>query len=180
MRTMKFILLGVFCAALSGTIHAGQTTGDTFDMKSGSGTSLAGGKQVESRIGRTFGHVELRPAAGARGEKESDAMAGLSSDAAGAEKPLWVGVRPSHPNPFNPTTSIEYAVGERGFVTLRIYDVSGRVVRTLVSDTRDPGKVHVAVWDGRDERGRSVSSGVYFYRLEARNLVQTRKMVLLK
>ena len=179
MRTTKFILLCVFCAALSGAIHAGQITGDTFDMKSGSGTSLANGKQVESRIGRTFGHVELRPAS-VRGEKESDLMLGLSSEAAEADKPLWVGVRPSHPNPFNPTTSIEYAVGERGFVTLRIYDVSGRVVRTLVSDTREPGKVHVAVWDGRDGRGRSVSSGVYFYRLETRNLVQTRKMVLLK
>lgn len=179
MRTTKLILLCVFCAALSGSIHAGQTTGDTFDMKSGSGTSLAGEKQVESTVGRTFGYVELRPA-GVRGEKESGPTLGLRSGEAEAGKPLWVGVRPSHPNPFNPTTSIEYAVGERGFVTLRVYDVSGRVVRTLVSDTRNPGEVHVAVWDGRDDRGRPVSSGVYFYQLQTRNLVQTRKMVLLK
>jgi len=86
----------------------------------------------------------------------------------------------NRPNPFNPTTTIEYTVREQGLVNLRIYNVAGQLIRTLVNDLKTPGEVHTATWDGRNNAGQSVSSGVYFYKLVSGNFVQTKKMVLLK
>jgi hypothetical protein len=86
----------------------------------------------------------------------------------------------NRPNPFNPTTTIEFTVKERANVQLRIYNVAGQLIRTLVNEARTPGEVHTATWDGRNDAGQSVSSGVYFYKLVAGNFVQTKKMVLLK
>jgi hypothetical protein len=86
----------------------------------------------------------------------------------------------NRPNPFNPTTTIEFSVKERANVQLRIYNVAGQLVRTLVNEAKTPGEVHTATWDGRNDAGQSVSSGVYFYKLVAGSFVQTKKMVLLK
>ena len=85
----------------------------------------------------------------------------------------------NHPNPFNPKTSIGYYLPERSSVTLSIYNVSGELVRTLVNGVQEKGH-HEARWDGRDERGRPMSSGVYFYTLKAHKRRITKKMVLLK
>jgi len=87
----------------------------------------------------------------------------------------------NHPNPFNPTTIIEYGIQDRGPVNLTIYDVSGRVVRTLVDEaqTLRSGQFK-ATWDGRSDAGTPAASGVYFYRLVTRGFNQTHKMVLLK
>jgi len=86
----------------------------------------------------------------------------------------------NYPNPFNPTTLIRYVVPSPGaHVSLRIYDVSGRLVKTLHDGFTSSG-LHAAAWDGTNLHGQSVSSGVYFYRLEAPTLTHTRKMVLLK
>jgi hypothetical protein len=87
----------------------------------------------------------------------------------------------NHPNPFNPTTIIEYSIRERGRVTLTIHDVTGRVVRTLVDEVQTPRFGYSAVtWDGRSDTGTPAASGVYFYRLVAPGFSQTYKMVLLK
>jgi hypothetical protein len=86
----------------------------------------------------------------------------------------------NRPNPFNPTTTIEFSLKERANVQLKIYNVAGQLVRTLVNEARTPGEVHTATWDGRNDAGQSVSSGVYFYKLVAGSFVQTKKMVLLK
>jgi hypothetical protein len=86
----------------------------------------------------------------------------------------------NRPNPFNPTTTIEYTVKVRGMVNLRIYNVAGQLIRTLVNDVKSPGEVHAVVWDGRNNSGQTVSSGVYFYKLVSGDFVQTKKMVLLK
>ncbi|MSS72259.1 MAG: T9SS type A sorting domain-containing protein [Candidatus Latescibacteria bacterium] len=80
---------------------------------------------------------------------------------------------------FNPATSIRFSVPEAGLVQLRIYDVAGRVVRMLMAGAQGAGRFQVA-WDGTDEAGRRVASGVYFYRLEASGATLTRKMLLLK
>jgi hypothetical protein len=87
----------------------------------------------------------------------------------------------NYPNPFNPTTRIAFIVpqGAQEQVTLSIHDVTGARVRTLVEDTRSPGR-YETVWDGRDARGNPVGSGVYFYRLHAGQTSLTKKMVLLK
>jgi hypothetical protein len=86
----------------------------------------------------------------------------------------------NYPNPFNPSTSIEFTVRERTRVSLKVYDVSGQLVRTLLEAERAPGEVHRMTWDGRNDAGQAVSSGVYFYRLVASDFTQTKKMVLLK
>jgi flagellar hook assembly protein FlgD len=65
-------------------------------------------------------------------------------------------------------------------VTLRIYDVAGRLIKTLVDDNRLPGIVHKLAWDGKNDAGGEVASGVYFYKLVAGDFSQTNKMVLLK
>jgi fibronectin type 3 domain-containing protein len=84
------------------------------------------------------------------------------------------------PNPFNPTTLIRYDIPEGGrAVTLAVYDVGGRLVRTLVDGVETPGEKTVS-WDGHDSDGRTVASGVYFYRLTSTSYTETRKMLLMK
>lgn len=85
----------------------------------------------------------------------------------------------NRPNPFNPETVIPYDAGPGGRISLRIYDAAGRLVRTLVDAAQPPGIYH-ARWNGRNDRGRPVASGRYFYRLTVGNTVRTRGMVLLK
>lgn len=85
----------------------------------------------------------------------------------------------SFPNPFNPRTTITFGVTRPGSVSLKIYDVSGRLVRALVNQELPAGHYEEA-WDGRDDHGAQVASGVYFYRLSAGGFSQTRKIVLLK
>jgi hypothetical protein len=94
--------------------------------------------------------------------------------------PLKNSLSVNYPNPFNPATMIDFTVAVRGHVELAIYDVAGRRIRVLVSGVRSPGLVHHARWNGRDDGGRIVASGVYFYRLRADGFTQTHKMVLLK
>jgi flagellar hook assembly protein FlgD len=94
--------------------------------------------------------------------------------------PRTLALHPNVPNPFNPTTTIAYDVPANGTnVTIRVYDVSGRLVRTLVDGQRAAG-THAATWDGRNEAGETVSSGVYFYRMVAGSFSEARRMVLLK
>ncbi len=91
------------------------------------------------------------------------------------------------PNPFNPTTKINYAIparvnGERiaaAHIDLRIFDVRGRTVRTLVNGAQAPGR-YAIVWDGRDERGNALGTGMYFYRLQTPTFTQAKKMMLVK
>ena len=85
------------------------------------------------------------------------------------------------PNPFNPATSINYSVpeGTSQAVRLAVYDIRGKLVRTLVDQVKSAG-TYTVFWDGTDESGVQVSSGVYFYRMVSGSFIQTRKMVLLK
>lgn len=87
----------------------------------------------------------------------------------------------NYPNPFNPTTRIAYYVpeGPRRRVSLVIYDVTGARVRTLFDGLQGPGRFEVT-WDGRDQRGNRVGSGIYFYRLRQKGYAATKKMLLLK
>ena len=84
------------------------------------------------------------------------------------------------PNPFNPRTSILYRVRDDGGATLRIYAMNGSLVRTLADGGQRAGVFNRVEWDGTDDSGQRVASGVYFYRLESAGEVLTRKMVLLK
>ena len=85
----------------------------------------------------------------------------------------------NHPNPFNPSTTIRYNLAAGGDVRLIVYDAAGHRVRSLVNGNESAGE-HAVEFDGRDDRGVTLASGVYFYRLDASGVAQTRKMVLLK
>ncbi len=84
------------------------------------------------------------------------------------------------PNPFNPMTVIRFDLARSGRVQLRIYDVAGRLVRTLVDAEMPAGRDHEASWNGLDDSGQRLGSGVYFYRLDAAGERLTRKLVVMK
>lgn len=90
-----------------------------------------------------------------------------------------VALSPNYPNPFGPSTTIRFELPEAARVTLKVYDVSGRFVREL-ADAQLPAGPHVRAWDGRDESGAPVATGVYFCRFEAGARSQTRRMVLIR
>jgi hypothetical protein len=92
----------------------------------------------------------------------------------------------NYPNPFNPSTAIPFKAGSRKLgagiptrTTLKIYNVLGQLVRTLVDEEKSPGNYQV-IWDGKNQKGNEVSSGIYFYQLKAGNYKETRKMSLLR
>jgi hypothetical protein len=90
--------------------------------------------------------------------------------------PLVTSLWQNRPNPFAERTEVLYQLANKGKVKLVVYNVLGQAVRRLVNREEEPG-TYAMSWDGRDDAGRSVSSGVYFYRLEALGRTQTRKMV---
>jgi len=85
----------------------------------------------------------------------------------------------NYPNPFNPETIIRFAVAKDDNVVINVYNVSGQLVRSLVNGSYKVGN-HQAVWNGRDNSGRPVSSGIYFYRMNTSEYVAVKKMLLLK
>jgi hypothetical protein len=90
----------------------------------------------------------------------------------------------SYPNPGNPESWFPYSLADETDVTIRIYNASGQLVRTLNLGTKPAGsyftKEKAAYWDGRDSLGQKVASGLYFYQLKAGEFTATRKMVILK
>jgi subtilisin family serine protease len=93
--------------------------------------------------------------------------------------PTEYALRPNFPNPFNPSTVIRFQLPVDAAVSLKVYNLLGQEVRTLVSGAQTAGFKKV-VWDGRNNGGQSVSSGIYVYRLQAPGFVKSRKMMLLK
>lgn len=83
------------------------------------------------------------------------------------------------PNPFSPETQIGFDLPAAGPAEIRIFDARGRLVRTLIDEKRPAGRQSVK-WDGRDDAGREVASGVYFYTLKARGVGENRRMILVK
>jgi beta-glucanase (GH16 family) len=91
-----------------------------------------------------------------------------------------VQLHPNYPNPFNPSTTLAFELAEPRTVNLGIYDVSGRLVRQLlVAESSRAGR-HEVVWNGRDDAGRVAPTGAYFYRLQAGDFNESRRMVLIK
>jgi len=106
-----------------------------------------------------------------------DGTTGVDGDGGPAARRI-LGLR-AHPTPFNPSTTITYVLGRAGEVDLSIYDLKGRLVRTLADGYRDAG-THARVWNGRDDVGGIVPSGVYFAHLRSGGHATTEKVTLLK
>jgi hypothetical protein len=83
------------------------------------------------------------------------------------------------PNPFNPITNIGFGIKEQAYVSLRIYDAAGKLISVLINESRPAGN-YTAEWNGRDNNGSTVASGVYFYRLTTKEFKETKKMILLR
>jgi hypothetical protein len=96
-----------------------------------------------------------------------------------AEIPRANGLAQNFPNPFNPSTTIKFDLKDKGFVTLKVYNVAGQLVRTLVDGERDAASYSIA-WDGRNNLGTDVASGVYYYKMHTTGFSQTKKMVLIR
>jgi len=94
-------------------------------------------------------------------------------------QPLSFTMAQNYPNPFNPATTIEYGIPERDHISLKVYDLLGQEVMTLVNDYLDAGLYSVD-WNGKNENGMALSSGFYVYRLETGSRVLSKKMLLLK
>ena len=88
-------------------------------------------------------------------------------------------LRQNYPNPFNPETTISFNMPKGGFANLSIYNTKGQLVKTLANGMTQAGD-HRLVWDGKDSKGSSVASGLYFYKLNANGRTETRKMMLMK
>ena len=93
--------------------------------------------------------------------------------------PVEFALRQNYPNPFNPVTTVRYDLPVESLVRLTIYDALGREVRSLVNQIQEPGFKSV-IWNARNDFGRPISAGVYIYRIEAGEFLQTNKMILLK
>ena len=87
---------------------------------------------------------------------------------------------PNYPNPFNPSTTIEFTLPLNKLISLRIYDMTGREVRSLIAPAEYPAGKHAAIWDGKDNAGQAVASGQYIYRLEFGGFMKSRVMTLVK
>jgi len=85
----------------------------------------------------------------------------------------------NYPNPFNPTTQIGYTIQKTGMVELSVYNILGRKVQTLVNEVRNAGS-YLIDWNGRDENGNMVNSGIYFYQLRIENNTVTKRMIFVK
>ena len=85
----------------------------------------------------------------------------------------------NYPNPFNPRTTIEYAIPKEGMVQLKLYNTAGQLVKTLVDELKVPGN-YSTIWDGSNEAGAQVASGVYLYRVTVGNYQLTKEMVILR
>lgn len=108
-----------------------------------------------------------------------DILVGAGVPTGAGDAPALTGLGANYPNPFNPSTTIPFTLAREGHAALRIYDVSGREIATLVDGVRNAG-AHTVRWDGTSDAGAPVATGVYFARLVAEGVDASRKLVLMK
>ena len=109
--------------------------------------------------------------------KEIAVQGALSSQ--DPHSPIEFTLHQNHPNPFNPITLIEYDLPNNGFVNITIYDMVGRLVKTLLNGSKSAG-YNNALWDATNDNNEPVSAGVYIYVVQFGNSIDTKKMILLK
>ena len=142
---------------------------------SGGGGEMTGSPTVRGTVAQT----SIGPVVGVSYRMEVGFWHGyLRQVSATPEAPAFVwALQAAYPNPFNPRATIGYSLPEQSQVTLRVYDVRGSLVATLVDGPVEAGD-HAVVWNGRNDSGSGVASGVYFARIDSKHGILTRKMVL--
>jgi hypothetical protein len=176
MRTHMIAIACILIAVLPASSRAEPGVKHALCGGSGLGLSHSAAVNLSSFIGRCAGSHVLETAVYAG--KETDPVE-FARSSVGSGLAARVGLDQSYPNPFNPSTSIRYSVKAASRVTLKIYDIKGELIRTLVDEEVSPGE-HVVPWDGMNARGVGASSGIYLVRLETEWGVFSRKIILAK
>ena len=132
----------------------------------------------------SYGEKGQEEKIGAQFEEEAQSRFGGSAISVAtlesiAQRPTEYGLSQNYPNPFNPETTIQYQLPEDGRVSLVIYNMMGQKVRTLLSGEKEAG-YHQVVWDGCDDRGMKVSSGIYVYHIGVADFHKSRKFILVE
>ncbi|MCB5267833.1 MAG: C25 family cysteine peptidase [Candidatus Cloacimonetes bacterium] len=166
-----------------GTTYNGATPGSLVDFDdSGFFKLIAGFSNGVLMSNLRFPVSDLAPWTVYRGSlsrESSFASTGYVANADPTQNPLPLQLLQNYPNPFNPNTNIAFNLTRDGFVKLNIFNTKGQKVRSLHQGQLGKGS-HTLAWDGCDENGRGLASGIYFYRLESNGQAQTRKMLLMK
>ena len=161
--------------AATGRVVATMNDGTIGVLKLARGSRVGAAKVI---------HSEIADGSRKKDSYESPEYRALKSGAAVTsalrrELPTKTALHQSYPNPANPVSTIAFDLVDNSRVTLVIYDVAGRVVKRLADESMTGGP-YAFEWDGRNERGEGVATGVYFYRLRAGSFNETRKLVLVK
>jgi hypothetical protein len=160
--TLKFESKGNECKPQLSVTNWQLTGGELyFDMAGAAGKSFYA-EEIGSKQGDR--PIPLRPG---------------SSEETSVSHPTEFNLEQNYPNPFNPETAIKFSLKEDAWVTLRIYNVLGQVVTTLVNEQKPAGE-YVISWNGKNQHNDDVASGVYFYRIKAGDYESVRRMTLLR
>lgn len=152
---------------------SGVPAGEYRVMATGaSGTGYFGGSNINNAQPVSVGN-------GVSASTVNLTLSGATSVAAATELPKDFALAQNYPNPFNPETTIPYQLASRSKVSLVIYNALGQEVRTLLASTQEAG-LYTARWDGKDNLGRQLPTGVYLYRLHAGEMTFTKKMIYLR
>ena len=174
---------------IGGQSSAGATlaTVEAFDPESNSWTTMApmpsprldlATSSVNGKIYAIGGVQVSAPFVTVVSATEEFNPSGITSVEAPADRvPASFALYQNYPNPFNPETTIQYEISNHAHVVLKVLNLLGEEVRTLIDADQSPGLYEVR-WDGKDNDGQDVASGMYLYRLKSRDFVQVRKMVL--
>ncbi|HRI85574.1 MAG TPA: T9SS type A sorting domain-containing protein, partial [Ignavibacteria bacterium] len=134
-------------------------------LSAGSGDNLSGGNEIENFV---LKQNRINDIISSVINKKSDNLSIIN------KQPDKFHLSQNYPNPFNPITKIAYSIPVSGIVTIKIFDITGREIKTLVNEFRNAGSYEI------EFDGGGLSSGVYYYKLETNNFSETRKMILIK
>ena len=175
-RAAAFLAVLSWATALTAQTRIENSVFGNGSTPTGNGSNRIIGTVGQPAIGQSAGGAN--GVAGGFWAQNADVVTSVT-DPPSEALPTQFRLHQNYPNPFNPETTIRYDLAKPVEVRLTVFDVLGRAVRTLVAHKQAAG-AHSAVWDGRDDLGRQLASGVYVYRLEAGDFTKSAKMLLLK
>jgi len=175
-------------ASVAGKITVAAASTDTAALTGANGATLinlvasvkkaAGSAGVQTAL--TFSSYQFNEGNPVAGWVDGTIWAKSTVDVPPINLPLQYALDQNYPNPFNPTTMITFGLPRQSTVTLEVYNILGMKVRTLIAGERMNAAKYSYVWDGKDDAGMSVSSGVYLYRIQTEGFSAAKKMVLMK
>jgi hypothetical protein len=157
--------------------NSSSNTSEIYESSPSFNTSSGGSgdpTQGTSIYSGSYWHVSAMTTGSFRESLPSGASKSVNRDNIKNELPQEFSLDQNYPNPFNPTTQISYSLNQRNSVSLKVFDIQGRLIRTLVNETKSPGKYSVTF------NASDLSSGIYFYRLESNGQIITKKLTLIK